>query len=455
MSRILLTALLLQLAGILAAQPNYSSLSPEEAARKAGRENKLVMMVVSSEKCTQCNQVANVGLAAAKPAIDSTCILIQQPHLPAAIMADNAFFIVPKDFFGIVFLNSSLDILYVMNSSSSLGYNYISAIRKAKEAAGNQGASFSELKRQYYNKLGDFMVIRELIDKVISAKLEPTADIINELTRKAPADSANSIFFLQYVLRCAPGVGSFAQQYAEKNRDNYMMAWWRMTLSERASINQRISNKSMQKAIGEKNLNYAYQVAGFSQRTYTDKPEDGAKANMQLMLQYYKGINDTANYMRHVFSFYDNYYMNVKPEDIRKQDAERPKSTPLPDSIQQKILADAIKKKPMYVPRMVSYVPKAQFYASALNEGAWTVYTYSKNPLYINKALLMARRALEFYETAETMDTYARLLYRTGNKEEAITWEDKAIALKKSRKLPATEFEQVVRLMREGAAEID
>ncbi|MDD2793196.1 MAG: hypothetical protein PHD73_08450 [Sediminibacterium sp.] len=455
MNRIIFTTLLLLLADILCAQPNYSSLSPEEAARKAGKENKLVMMVVNAEKCTQCNQVANMGLAAARPAIDSTCILIQQPHLPATIIADNPFFIIPKEFFGVVFLNPSLDILYVMNSSSSFGYNYISAIHNAQAAARSQSASFSELKHQYYNKLGDFMVIRQLIDKVISAKLEPTVEIINELTRKAPTDSAGSVSFLQYVLKTAPGVGSFAQQYAEKNRDNYMMAWWRMTLTERTTINQRIAYKSMQKAIDEKNLNYAYQVAGFRQRTYTDKPEDGAKANMQLMLQYYKGIGDTANYMRNVFSFYDNFYMNVKPEDIRKQDAESLKSPRLPDSVQQKIMTDAIKKKPMYVPRLVSYAPKAQFYAAALNEGAWTVYSYSKNPLYINKALLMARRALEFYETAETMDTYARLLYRNGNKEEAISWEDKAIALKKSRMLPATEFEQVVRLMREGAAAID
>ena len=52
---------------------------------------------------------------------------------------------------------------------------------------------------------------------------------------------------------------------------------------------------------------------------------------------------------------------------------------------------------------------------------------YTKDLNYLTKALSWAKRGIEFYETSAIMDTYARLLYATGNKEEAISWEQKAI----------------------------
>ena len=53
------------------------------------------------------------------------------------------------------------------------------------------------------------------------------------------------------------------------------------------------------------------------------------------------------------------------------------------------------------------------------------------------------------------MDTYARLLYKTGEKSKAVEWESKAIDLKKKRGYKTTEFEKVLASMKAGRPTVD
>ncbi len=447
----------------LFSQIKYQNLSFVEAGAKAKKENKIIMMVVESAKCRQCNDVANVGLQFAKLSIDSNCILINQPTIAPEITKSNMIYAVPKDFFGIIWFDQQLNILNVMSSSHSYYYPYVQGIQKAKAELTNSSVSFNNLKLDYYNKIGNFQVIKKLIEKTMQIGLEPSTDIIDELAMKVPKDSAESIEFLQYILRCAPGIGSSAQKYAEKNRDIYMMAWWKLSMKERIQINNRIVDKSLNKAVAEKNVSYAYQIASFRQNTFTDNPEDGQRANLKLMLDYYNSVNDSTTYMRTVFNYLDRFYMQIKPEDIRIDDSlmlqksinqANPANSKaellqkLPDSLRKRILKNNLTVS-------IKYAPKSQFYASELNEGAWNIYSYTKNSVYLNKALIYSKRALAFFEGPEISDTYARLLYSTGNKEEAIIWEQKAIDGRKQRNMPSDDFAKVLQQMKKGNAEID
>jgi hypothetical protein len=94
-------------------------------------------------------------------------------------------------------------------------------------------------------------------------------------------------------------------------------------------------------------------------------------------------------------------------------------------------------------------------YASALNDGAWTTYTFTKEKNYLSNALRWAKRANEFFETPEIMDTYARILYKTNNKSLAIEWENRAIDLMKRRNFSAPEYEKVLEAMKNGSDKID
>jgi hypothetical protein len=74
---------------------------------------------------------------------------------------------------------------------------------------------------------------------------------------------------------------------------------------------------------------------------------------------------------------------------------------------------------------------------------------------YLQKALTWAKRALQFFESPEAMDTYARLLYKTGTREEAIEWMNKAISLKKTRGFNTKEYEDVAAKMQTNSLKID
>ena len=212
-------------------------------------------------------------------------------------------------------------------------------------------------------------------------------------------------------------------------------------------------------------MSYAFTVANYVQQTYTTNYEEGQKANQSIILQYYKMIKDTTNYLRNVSQFYERYYMNISADKAKADDSialKKMVKNTINDSTKRK--ADSLRFVELGVKPptggtlnrvMVSYSPQRQIYAGALNEGAWTVYTYTKDVNYINKALTWARHGIEIYESPEIMDTYARLLYRTNNKEEAISWEQKAADKRKEMKMPSSEFEKVLNLMKSGAAKID
>ena len=446
-----------------------SNRSPEiiAAMQNAAKSKKLLFLQIQSEKCSQCNEVANMGMKSARASIDSHCIVLNLQSLPSELTPAYNMYEIPKDFFGVIVTDESMNLLSVLHASNTNPFPYIQLIQKALVEK-KSTTSFSTVKENYLMKKPSLETSMQLSNKIMQIGFEPGGELIDELVRKSPIDSLESIPFIQYVLKLAPLIGTSSYTAITKQRDNYNMAWYRMSLRERVTINNRIAAKSITKAIADKNMTYANQVAYFRQGTYTDKPEDGYKANMETMLLYYSNINDSANYLRAVFNYYDRFYMNIQPEDIKKEDSINAKKMiktlnpveseivfkQLPDSVKKRIEANTNKNGTFFT-KTINYVPRAQYYANGLNEGAWKVYTYSNNSAQLNKAIQYIRKSFEFFETPESIDTYARLLYKTGNHTEAIKWEEKAIEQKRKIGFSATEFEKVLYRMKKSFTNID
>jgi hypothetical protein len=126
----------------------------------------------------------------------------------------------------------------------------------------------------------------------------------------------------------------------------------------------------------------------------------------------------------------------------------------------QKVFAatkmDTVKgSKPMRMMKTVEFKPSSQYYTNELNGIAWTYYTMTHNPEQLKKAIAWAKRANEFFENFGAMDTYSRLLYKTGNRTEAINWQEKAIALSKKRGYGTTELQEILDRMKNGSDKID
>ena len=64
-----------------------------------------------------------------------------------------------------------------------------------------------------------------------------------------------------------------------------------------------------------------------------------------------------------------------------------------------------------------------------LNEFAWTVFQNCSDGTCLQNALDWSKRSFEKEQNPAFMDTYANILYRLGKKDEALTWEQKALEL--------------------------
>lgn len=78
---------------------------------------------------------------------------------------------------------------------------------------------------------------------------------------------------------------------------------------------------------------------------------------------------------------------------------------------------------------VVAYMQKYGSSANAmqLNDFAWTVFENCKDMKCLGDALEWSKRSLESNDPSY-MDTYANILYKLGRKNEAIEWEERAIA---------------------------
>ncbi|ERJ59808.1 thioredoxin family protein [Sphingobacterium paucimobilis] len=64
-----------------------------------------------------------------------------------------------------------------------------------------------------------------------------------------------------------------------------------------------------------------------------------------------------------------------------------------------------------------------------LNSFAWTIFENCDDAACIKSALDWSKKSLESGEQAMFIDTYANLLYKSGNKSNAIKWQEKALML--------------------------
>ncbi|KGE15354.1 thioredoxin family protein [Sphingobacterium deserti] len=64
----------------------------------------------------------------------------------------------------------------------------------------------------------------------------------------------------------------------------------------------------------------------------------------------------------------------------------------------------------------------------SLNQFAWSVFENCDDPACLQAALDWSKKSLEKNEDPAFLDTYANLLYKSGDKDKAIEWQEKAIA---------------------------
>jgi tetratricopeptide (TPR) repeat protein len=84
-----------------------------------------------------------------------------------------------------------------------------------------------------------------------------------------------------------------------------------------------------------------------------------------------------------------------------------------------------------------------------LNRMAWNFFQMTTEQKNLEKAAEWAKKSISLKSTAENNDTYANLMFKLGNKSEAVKYEKTALELAKKEKTEVKEYEDNLRKFQE------
>ncbi|GAB4019461.1 hypothetical protein GCM10028773_22330 [Spirosoma koreense] len=275
-------------------------------------------------------------------------------------------------------------------------------------------------------------------------------ELLDEYVGHLPTDSLQSANLLRFIFEQGPVVSSKADLVFRSNYSLVDSLYKAVGWNKAVELNNRIVNNSLRKAIKEKNMPLARLTAIFRQRTYQNDYKAGMAASEWVLMRYYRGIEDTLQYLRSASHYYDTQFMAARVDSIQKLDEldnQRRMRGEMP------VPTGTHNGKPNLRSGTFTFVPNpnTQRYVSALNQAAWDFQDMTRDSVYLNKALSWSKRSLEYRKDGSLLDTYAHILYRLGRKQEALEWQEKAVRKEKERNTPlVTSLEESLKKMRNG-----
>ncbi|WP_316827911.1 hypothetical protein [Pedobacter miscanthi] len=356
-----------------------------------------------------------------------------------------------KSFPAFVFLHSNKDVFYKDFGNSTDQKKYAIMIDKALLAS--KDASISDLEAEYHADKSNNMLLKKLIDARKKIGFTNNAQFIEQYANNLKIGDFNDYQNVLYILEAGPFSDGNAYKLASTNRKIIDSLYKTEPYPRRTAINNAIITNTIADAAKTKNTPRAISAASFARNTWKRDYINGEKAYHTQILWYYSTVKDTASYLRTASYFYDNYYMTIGADSIKKiekrnQEALTKKhiaSMPQQKQISKEKLDSLQKiygKTTVTQSSMVTFGSPSNSYANELNNAAWKFYeTGTKNLNYLTKAMLWSRRSIELNPIAGYYDTLAHILYRLGYHEEAIKTQETAIDKAKNEKTPIANLE--------------
>ena len=427
----------------LFSQVNFESLSLNEALQKSKETGKLVFLQLESSSCLQCNEVADKAFSnkslGEKLNQSFICIKISANH--ADRETANKLFNKKANSFGSFFITPDNSLIHVYNKTTTKSEVYEKEADIALTKAG-EGSRLIALQNQYKEGNRSIGLLELYLNTLKALKLN-TDDLLEEYNILLPSDSLSSPKIFIFVINMTQLLESKAYEkigkfYETINKKNYNGNY-----PFHSTFKTAIAYKSLKKAINEKDEVYAIKVADYSRNIYPKEPEKASKAYYSNLLEYYISVIDTVKYFKIAAFYFDRFYMDISIDSIRKNDTIKM------NELAKKTTAKIEKKGDSVIMRKeISYKSETQSLSNQLSEAARYFWKFTSNQEYLLKAKNWAKKALEFHESFTTQNTYALLLNKIGQKQEAISWQEKAILLKKKYGLDTKSLEKELKEMK-------
>jgi hypothetical protein len=404
----------------------FNNLGFKEALKIASSTKQLIFVQMETN-CDECNQVAYDGLSGkGLPEIYEKfiCIIVDSksddfktiskkyrisPILPTSI------FLNPEGNF--------ITMMYDKSTSNSAEY-----IQLAASAMANQKNLPLKAFDQKY-ELGTFNTdfLKSYILELQKYNLD-NEDVLDKFIGQLTLDSLFSRNNLMFLIRCSPVISSKTHRLIHFDDNLFKDIFLSMPLQERIKINNQIIVKSRKKAIFGKDEDYMFKVASFARNT-NENYKEGAKAQFSNMLTFYKEVKDTNNYINTAKNFYHSNFERLNIDSIAKVELEK-----------------TIEIEPGKFLRGGNLLETG----TQINDMAWTIYEFTDNLELLAKVLIWSERTL-VYKNPAFHDTYAHILYKIGNREKAIEYQQKAVDIAKERHFPEKSLVEELNKMKVGA----
>lgn len=241
-----------------------------------------------------------------------------------------------------------------------------------------------------------------------------------------------------FILKAGPIADGNAYKLASLNKHLIDSIFKTEPLVDRIAMNNATITNTMNSAIANKSFSRAMAAANFTRSTWGSNPIEGQKNWNLKFVQYYKGVKDTTKYLQQASVYYEQYYMRLTVDSVRKRDSlNYITAKKNAREISRTIINDTT------IRRSFSFSYSKDSYATELNNAAWTFYQMAVNKNdHLLKAMLWSRRSLELSAKPAFYDTYAHLLYRLKFFDEAESMQRKAIELGKADKIDTKLFQE-------------
>lgn len=413
----------------------FEDLSYKQALKKSSTLKKPVLLFYEMDDNEKWNEI--IPKALSEP---DRARLINDHFISIKVSLESRDRIIIQDVvnpqvpFSLYFLDEEGSLLPFLKSPTPVSMD--SVIKYALKTYQNR-ALVQQIEKTYFDK-GNKNI--DDLKKMIQAKTDLGLDtklLLTEFINLLPQDSLNTVSVTRFLMRQSPAFGSNAYQKAVNN-PNFSEAWWPMPLQERVNINRRIIKKSVNIAIANRDMNYAKRVVQFARSTCNTEREK-LYVERTVLMDYYIHTGDTARYLEIASVFNDDYAVASKQAGIATADSIEEVDPNIPERLRQLNIPKAV--------RVAVRSPQSIY----LNSAANYFYRVDREKRYLKQAVSWAAQSVALYPDYMNRHTYALLLYKSGNKQDAIDMETLAIESAREKQVNfASKWEAILQKMKDG-----
>lgn len=305
--------------------------------------------------------------------------------------------------------------------------------------AASKEKSMADYDREYAAGSCSTTFLKEYIGKRQRARITDNADLVEKYVKGLSVADFSKYSEVLFILKAGPVVYGNAYTLAYMNRPLVDSIYKVEPSAVRIAINNTIVENTLSRAVAAKNEQLANSAAGYSERCWgKNHREEGNKNWNAVMMEYYIGVKDTVSYLQKASYFYNDYYMNISVDSLKKKDSINLAARNKAAASRTKLSDTTVNRTETY-----SYTSFKDSYATILNNAAWRFYLMAGDKTdYLLKAMLWSRRSIEVTPKASFYDTYAHILYKLKLFDEAESMERKAVELGKAEKFDVKVYQE-------------